>query len=196
MSDDKEKLKQQYIQLAARASGNSMTAEQRDQRIAECEDVMLTTLNSNQQQAKLSKMWGTSRRTVRRYQQLVRRTWAIEGKLTGTRESRRDEMREVLRTALGMCLRRKTYMSRKDDDPLEVPDPDMDNAHKFVQTLCEFDGLIDPEHKSREVAVNIMNTTINHVESMSDDQLREELLKSLPEAEANDEPERDGDQSE
>ena len=188
MSDDKDKLKRQYLELAARASGGGLTSEQRDQRIADCENIMLTELNSNQQQAKLSKMWGTTRRTVRKYQQLVRMTWAIEGKLTGTRESRRDEMREVLRTALGMCLRRKTYMPRgKEKEPLEVPDPDMDNAHKFIQTLCEFDGLIDPEHKSREVAVNIMNTTINHVESMSDDQLREQLLKDLPVAEVEDE---------
>lgn len=185
MPDAKELRKQQYIQLAARASGNGVSVEERDQRIADCEEVMLTELNSNQQQAKLAKKWGVQRRTVRRYQTLVRQQWAIEGKLTGDRETRRTEMREILRNALGMCLRRKTYMPRgKGEEPLEVPDPDMASAERFITRLCEFDGLIDPEHRASEVAVNIMNTTINHVESMSDDQLREELLKSLPVSDA------------
>lgn len=183
---DKEQLKQQYIELAARAAGR-VSIEERDQRIADCENIMLTELNSNQQQAKLARMWGTTRRTVRNYQTLVRKQWAIEGKLTGTRLERRDEMRELLRNALGMCLRRKMHISNGKEMPLkEVPDPDMDNAHKFFQTLCEFDGLIDPEHRGREVAVNIMNTTINQVESMSDDQLHAELLEKLPVAEVND----------
>lgn len=134
MSSDKEKkaaLARAWMQDAA------------EDRLDECQDLMLVEPNQRKVQKILAERWGVNRQTVRRYQTAVRKLWRVEGALTESREAQRDEMRQRIRQMYALALNVEKSHVGRDGSVTKYHETDLGNLIKIVQLMCQFDGLLE-----------------------------------------------------
>ena len=114
---------------ARAAAGMTLSPKQRQimQRLEECEKAMAECLDSYKVQRTLAQRWGTSKRRVRSYIQVIRKQREKEAAHEEARERRRNDVRAAYQHTYSRALE----LDRPGD------------AAKALDSLCSLDALRD-----------------------------------------------------
>lgn len=118
------------------------TLNEQEERVLDAEQHLVRLRSSRRVEAALSKKYGVTRRTVRRWVKQVRDRWAEEAEGEGEelRMERRTNYRATLNEVIAQAMNR-TRTVKDGDGTKRVPDPDLRSALSAIEQLRRLDGV-------------------------------------------------------